>query len=267
MMLDRWWEPVHITSLSAMARCEAAYRYECTIPEDRESAAYRIGRAFHALCTGRDHLVKLYLGRRDKRNAEYREFLEGSAGSIVLSESEASVAYPLAQAVRDNEHARALLDRCTHFEEPLTGKLGGFPVEATPDCWSDDGLVLDLKSAVNGAIEAFQRRGARYGYLAQIDWYAELLRQTTGREYSERYVISADKKYPIPECVTVHRVTPEASEQGRKCWSLWLNKLRVCVDSGIWPGYAIGPVDWMPDPELVEASEEGESWEAEGGEG
>ncbi len=74
--------------------------------------------------------------------------------------------------------------------------------------------------------------------------------RANGYTADELYIIGVESSAPYP--VTVLKLTDDMIELGRKTYRLWLEKLRVCLDSDVWPGYTRTIVDfaapaWMAD--------------------
>jgi hypothetical protein len=83
-------------------------------------------------------------------------------------------------------------------------------------------------------------------YHAQIAWYAEGLARTmtyTPGAVDEVYVVAVEQKRPYP--VTVYPVTPGVLRAGREQCQLWLAELLACEQTGVFPSYAQGDVDWV----------------------
>lgn len=238
-----WSEPVHFSHLKYMADCPAAFKYAVDNVRD-DTAYFRIGRAFHRLALGIGERVMVYEGRRDDRCAEWRACKEEHADATILIASEWKVAKPMADAVLRDPVAAPLLKRCTQREREVSTRMLGFDCVGHVD--ASDEFVIDLKSDKDVSPVYFQRRGRRMGYLAQLDWYRNLM----GRPNLPCYCVAVGKK--PPHLVVVHKPTEAALEQGRQQWRGWLEMLRTCADSDIWPGYSSGIVEW--DAELDESA-------------
>jgi len=121
-------------------------------------------------------------------------------------------------------------------------------------------MLADLKTCRSAHPDWFQWDARKMGYHAQLDWYGNgLERRGEGRPM--RSFLVAVENTP-PHVVTIFEATERALLEGRKLWSLWFERLRVCEDSNEWPGYSQGAVPFdTPDSEGISLSIEGEDVE------
>jgi len=232
----RWWEPVHFSNLKHMAECAELYQWHCT-HDDPETAWARIGLAFHSRVLGGLEVV-CFEGRRDPRSREWQDFQREHSGSEILIASEYRVVAGMVESVMRHPIASSLLARCPIREEKITGTLIGFECEGRID-FRGPGLLGELKSDTVVRPDRWQRRVQYMGYPAQLDWYRTLLNSPNPEECYSIVVGKAP-----PHLVVVHHATERLLEDGRRAWRLWLEQLRVCADSGVWPGYSESIVEW-----------------------
>lgn len=242
-----WYLPVHFSNLKHMAKAAALYEYHAKTTEE-DTRDYRIGRAFHSMVLGGTKVV-CFDGRRDPRSKEWQAFQTENSGAEILIASEYEVALGMAESVLNHPQARAILDRCPVRELPITGKLLDLPCEGRIDLCGP-GIVAELKSDAIAQPDRWQKRAQYLGYSAQLDWYRTLLVADAPHlpitwapdETDECYSIVCEKTPPyLP---VVHHAKPRLLEDGRRSWRLWLEQLKTCIESGVWPGYAESIVEW-----------------------
>ena len=237
MMLDpaSKYLPVHFSNLKHFAQCAAKYQYACLHPSE-DTRDFRIGRAFHSLVLGGKRVV-CYEGRRDERSKDWQAFSQEHAHDEILIASEFSVATAMAESVLNHDTARKLLERCIKKEVTVEGTQLGLPCEGRVDGLGD-AVIVELKSDSVAQPDRWQRRAQFLGYAAQLDWYRTLL----GDLGEECFAIVSEKS--PPHLVVVHHATPRLLEEGRRCWRLWIEQLKGCIESDVWPGYAESIVEW-----------------------
>jgi len=89
-------------------------------------------------------------------------------------------------------------------------------------------------------------------YPAQVAWYRRGAR-ANGIDPKTLSLICVESTPPHP--VVVLRLPENVLEMGDRLCTLWLERLRVCEESGQFPGYAQSPIDlelpaWVMEEEV-----------------
>jgi hypothetical protein len=138
-------------------------------------------------------------------------------------------AHPVAASLLSD--SKAIVEQRIFWTDPETGiEMGG-----TPDYVSvRDGILLDLKTS--GLDDHRFRSWAARAFLhAQLALYSDGL-AAQGIEVTRRYWIMAEAAEPFD--VIVYEVSDTAIDEGRTRYRGWLERIRECTESGVWPGRA-----------------------------
>jgi hypothetical protein len=152
----------------------------------------------------------------------------------------------MADAVRANPEARALLTG-TREKTILFDSLG-IPCRVTPDVVGP-GCVVELKTTADASPRRFPWHALRMQYHAQLAWQIHGVRQSGQGTPDRAFIVAVESSAPY--AVTVLRLTDRALEHGERAFRLWMEQLKVCLESDRWPGYSDAIVDLdVPDDEL-----------------
>lgn len=201
--------------------CPLSYRLSVTgKAEDKDSAAYRFGRAAHKMILegpeafSRDFAIggpvnpktgKCY-GTDTKAFAEWLIENNFSADRVVTNE-ESEILSGMQQMVAQHPQAAVILDYGWP-ELVVRGDLHGVPCQARIDWLTHDtsgiNLIIDLKTVDD--ITWFQSDAYRYEYPHQFAFYRDLCHAITGEPFDVA-VIVVEKKAPFR--VGVWNIPPE----------------------------------------------------------
>ena len=237
--------PVHHSTLKRMALSPAHYLHAATHPSE-QTRPMRVGSLVHALVLG----GKYARWPGDRRAKGYAEFEAAAAGSLVVTTSEYDDAAPVAEAVLASKVAAPWL-RGRH-EVPLEWTIAGRRCATRGVDILGESHIGELKTTHVAAPHRFTWEAKRMAYHAQLAWYSgavEALDGTMPRGAEDALVIIAVETAP-PHPVVVYRLTPRAVDMGQRCNALWLEQLRVCEESGEWPGYVQDVVDLDVEEEV-----------------
>jgi hypothetical protein len=233
-------EPLRFSRLRRMAKSAAHF----AAYQDEDTASLRKGRALHSLLLGdaRDEVVAVCPPgmKRDLRHKAYQEWLKGHEGAEILTEAEAASVRGMRQSIERHPRALELLEGVREHTEYWTWL--GRACRGTPDVVSSRYLV-ELKTCRSSDPRQFPFEARRYHYHGQLAWYLNGLSIVRGaaRIPSEICIVAIESTVPYP--VTVFRVTDELLEQGERSLRLWMERLAVCEQSGVWPAYAESDVE------------------------
>lgn len=227
--------PVRQSNLKLMARSPAHYLHGAQHGIGKTNSLEH-GAAVDAMVYGTQPVLA-YPGAV-RRGAEYEAFRAEHPGAIILTRTEYDRAAAVARALQRNELAARIRDG--QRQQEIRWQIDGRDCIGTPDAFSDE-HVSDLKTCESSAPERFVWNVRRYAYHAQLAWYRNGL-LLSGRANPQACYLVAVESRP-PHVVTVFRLTERTLEQGTRAWRLWWERLRVCEQTGEWPGYAQTDVD------------------------
>lgn len=223
----------------------------------RDDASRRKGSALHSYLLGDAGKVCVYRdGRRDERTKKYQAFMADNPGKLILSPSEALPVEQMRAAIEEHPLAMRLLDGIR--ENTIDWIVGGYKARGTPDVVHLDGLPGDHRPGYRIGVElksdrcthprALMWHARQLHYHAQCSWYDHALACTMAyppQACDEWWIVGVENVEPFN--VTVLQVMPSMLKRGKKLWRGWLETVRACERSGVWPGYVSGPVQWEDD--------------------
>lgn len=252
---------VNWSRLRLMGKSPAHYFHGGT----RDSAALKLGGVAHLL-TLEPHLFEArYIVNDENRNSNafkaVKAFAE-QAGKVVLKQAEVDDARRIADAIRNNKDAAALLSK-GRAEVSCLWELAGdgfsFECKARLDWLCEDGTLVELKTCRDASPRRFGRQAAEMGYCGQLAWYERGRYSVEPGRRVERVpvVIAVESDEPYP--VTVFEVGPRELALGWDRCAAYLGKLSECQRLGKWPGYAEGRVPLQLPQWAMETFEEEEA--------
>lgn len=233
---------VNKSTLWYMRKSPLHYKHAVENP-GKDTPALRIGRAIHAAILTPDEFEAEYavepkIDRRTKEGKElYARFLMENEGKNTLSMEENETVQAIAEAVRKNREAAALLEGCV-TELPLlwTDEATGIACKCRVDALrKDKTIAVDLKTCQNADTDSFARDAIKYGYDVQAAHYLRGVKSINGNKPVEWYFIAVEKAEPY--AVNVIKAGDDFLDRGT--WQLisLMDKLQACRESNEWPGY------------------------------
>ena len=223
----------------------AHYRLAADAPPTPPTPACLLGQAVHALTLEGE---AAYLGRFavapegiDRRTTAgklaWAAFQNQAAGRAVLSADQDAAVIGMARAISRSRTASKLLARCTVRESTViwTDQATGTPCKARPDAMDPaSGLLIDLKSTADGALEAVRRDVAKRMYHGQLSFYRRGL-AATGHPAGPCVLVFVEST--PPHGVRVVALDDEALQAGDNLVDQLLRLHADCERTGAWPGY------------------------------
>lgn len=223
---------LRFSHLKAMGRSPA----HCAELRQRDIAptsAMSRGSAVHALVLGGPRVVAWEEGRQ-RRGKDFDAFAAANEDARILTAAEYETANRMAEAVKKNVLAMAVLGGVR--EQTIHWTARGIECRGTPDAAEYSSHVADLKTTVTAEPGRFTWLALRAAYHAQLAWYMDGIKAAGLGTPREAYVVAVEATRPHP--VTVLHLTARALEQGRALYSSWLERYRQCDLAGQWPEYA-----------------------------
>jgi len=228
-------------ALGDFRRCPLMYRRkEQGLVPERDTAAYIVGRAAHALILeGRKRYEREYaiggpinprtgqpFGAQTKAFAEWAE----RQSRPVLSDTHAALVEQMAAAVQNHVFARELFADGV-AEGVVRCEYGGHRCQARID-WINPVAgrgIVDLKTA--DELDSFEAAVRAFGYVHQVAFYRAVVAQVSGCVLPV-HIVAVEKREPF-RC-GVWQVTPTVLDQAQAENEAAMRDLRQCRESGAW---------------------------------
>lgn len=228
-------------ALNDFRRCPLLYRRkEQGLVPERDSAAYLVGRAAHALILeGRKRYEREYAvggpinprtgqpyGAQTKAFAEWAE----RQSRPVLSDTHAALVEQMAAAVHSHRFARELFAdgiaegvvRCAYAGHRCQARIDWInPVAARG--------IVDLKTA--DELDSFEAAVRAFGYVHQVAFYRAVVAQASGHLLPV-HIVAVEKREPF-RC-GVWQVAPAVLDQAQVENEAAMRDLRQCRETGAW---------------------------------
>lgn len=206
-----------------------------------DSPAFNLGSAVHKLVLEKEDFedefaVAPLVDKRTKiGKATWQEFVDSSDGKIVLTAQEYEIAEEMTKAVESvKASAKFLKDGIA--EESYFGELEHVPCRCRPDYYNKKlGLVIDLKTTVDGSAKGFASSVAKFNYHIQVAFYTDLMR-SLGHVVNKFLFICVEKSFP--HLVSFYELDETAIELGRTKYKELLELYKYCKEKDEWWGYA-----------------------------
>ena len=228
---ERRQRQIRFSDLKVIGQSPAHYHHRMTT-ESPKKRAMSVGTVAHAMLLGGER-VEVYEGKRDARVKAWQEFEAAHADAVIVSPSEYAAAHGCAEAVRNHREAMALLEGEHEVELPewdFAGRAcGGRPDVVHPQ------RIVELKTTACADPFRFPRHATKMAYHAQLAWYLDG-HASNGGQATDAWIVAVEQA--PPHVVTVFQLRDRVLEFGRRLYVGWVETLRNCEDSGVWPGYS-----------------------------
>jgi len=234
-------EPLRFSALRRMSQSPA--HYLAAIQPD--SSAIDIGNAADSLILGDGPGVIGYHEGKVRRGKDWEAFEAAHAGKLILTATEYAKAAGMAEAVAAHADATRLLTGI--IRQTREWELLGYRCRGTPDV-DGGGFLTDLKTGETSDPRRFPWKVRDFAYHAQLAWYQDGTELAGLGRPDDCYIVAVEQT--PPHVVTVFQLNPHALDLGRRLYRLWLEHLKICDESGEFPGYSQSIVDLdLPDPD------------------
>jgi hypothetical protein len=227
-------------------------RFEDSYIKGRKSlelSVLNVGTATHLLALEPDQFDDRFYTlpeghRRDKRTEAHREQLAQANGRTMLTYSEYAMVLGMAESLRRNPKAKALLGGQKLVETSIfwRDKEHDVNLRCRPDVVRDDGIIVNLKTAASAKPEAFFRSAFDLHYDLSVAMECRGFEAASRRAAAEYIFLVIEKDPPhIIEAYNSFEKIPGQSlsyrELGEKRLRILLEKYKACVASNRWPTY------------------------------
>lgn len=237
-----------------------AHYYQTYLAPDREpfdTAAFRLGRAFHVACSEPDTFFDRYIvapGSIDRRTTDgkrrWADFEAVAQGKTILQERPAQ--YEDGRKARTLSYEQVMRMRDALMAHPIAAHLmqagkaeqvilvddyqTGTPCKAMLDWLPNAGrFILDFKSTDDASPAGFRRSVIKYGYDRQAAFYTDAMWANTGHEYT--FIFAAVETRP-PFLCELYAIQPDGLQGAREQIQNALQAYNNCLQTGVWHGYS-----------------------------
>ena len=236
-------QPLRFSDLKRMAQSPAHYAYAAV----ESSRAIMVGTAADTLILGGQVLAYPGAVRRGKEWEAWQAAQDPEA--LIVTRTELEAAEGVARAVERHPDAKALLQGVRR--DTLYWSNQGRACRGTPDVRTAR-FLTDLKTSETSDPRFFPGKVRRFAYHAQLAWYRDGCERAGLPRPEECYIIAVEQK--PPHVVTVYVLTEHILELGARLCRLWFEQLKLCEESGTFPGYSQSLVE-LDLPEFDDATD------------
>lgn len=208
--------------------------------EDTDSKV--LGHALHVMILepelfAKEHAVMPKINRRTtKGKEEYALFIQENPDKIVLTQEQYNKMYAMTHHMRQHKIVHTLLENA-QFEKSIfwTDKETGLQFKARPDIWSNK-MIVDLKTTKDINPGLYKNSAYRYGYYLQCGMFFEAC-EAIGKPIDMFAHLAIEKEEPYVPAVFI--MDEKAIEFGREQFNVYKRRIRECMETDNWPGYAV----------------------------
>lgn len=218
----------------------------------KQTKSLRIGNASHVLALEPKKFDEQYFVMskdtvRNPKSGKYKEILGQAEGRIVLSKKEHTQVIGMADAIRRNKTALALLDSPGLIESSIFWEEGGIKYRCRPDFMRNDGLIIDLKTAASVRQKAFERSADDKYYALSVALTCRGYKALYGKEPQNYIFLCVEQDEPhLIEAYDSFRPFDAFGTSYLDVGNALLDKAvaiyKACNDNNHWPGYNEKPI-------------------------
>ena len=215
----------------------------------KPSAAFDMGTAVHTLVLEPHRSKTVWCGPETRRGNAWKEQKDAAdaEGAVLLTEADYHQAVDMANAVRSNAAAAALLSGDLLVEASVFSRdeVIGVDTRCRPDGWRRDiAAVIDLKTTIAPSPEAFAKQAGNLGYHIQDQFYRRTM-MLDGHEVDRFIFIAVGKDAPYP--VGVYELDEESLREGDLAVQYALEQYAGALKSNVWD-YGYGDLQTLRIP-------------------
>lgn len=234
------------SGLDLIRKAPALFKWRRENPQE-PTPAMRLGTLTHSAVLEPDSFASSVIAlpegidrRTSAGKAEWNAFeIEANGREIITAEEMAKL-----EAIRDAVHAhpaaaKALAGSPT-IEQSIFWDIDDVACRCRPDCVTERGVIVDLKTTRDASPDGFAKSIASYRYHVQAAYYSDGYEAAFG-EAPRGFVFIAVETEP-PYLVGVYVASAQMILRGRSAYEADLETFRRCRDADEWPGYSDTPL-------------------------
>lgn len=204
--------------------------------------AMRLGSGFHALVGEPALFSRLFVKspKFDRRTTIGKqaslEFEMAHQGKTILSEDDYAAMDGMLSSILNHKLALSCLTGGVSEISAFTiDEESGVGVKSRPDYFRNSSVIVDIKTAVDGSIDSFQRTLLPYGRHIQTALYLDVMSAVTGQKLDDLIHLVVEKEPPY--AISVYALDDSSIEQGRREYKALLKSLAMCRQINEFPAY------------------------------
>lgn len=243
------------SGLKEALRSPKHFYYQFVLGNSRkETPALELGRVIHAAVLEperfiRDMVTKPKFDLRSRfGKSKAEQWLAENENKIHVDEKTHEVVLGILNSLSANKTISAMLSKsATEVSGFGYDPKTGLKLRIRPDAFLQaEGMILDIKSAVDASEKAFKRAVWDYGYYLQAAFYCFVASQIEGRKIEMFRWVVCEKSPPYD--VAVYECDPAWMEIGEMDVRRALNRIDECLRTGVWYGYQRDGSEWLSPP-------------------
>ena len=235
------------SGLDLIHRAPALYKWRRENPQE-PTPAMRLGTLTHTAVLEPEKLAASIIAtpKIDRRTsagkAAWESFLIASEGKELVDPDEMEKLAAICDAVRAHPAAAKALAGSPVIEQSIfwTDPTTGIDCRCRPDCVTQQGVIVDLKTTRDASPDGFAKSVAQYRYHVQSAFYSDGYRAAFGQPPKGFAFIAVETEAPY--LVAVYVASVDMIERGRLAYQSDLETLRECLAADTWPGYSSSPL-------------------------
>jgi len=215
-------------------KASPSYRFEN--PQE-ETTAFTWGKAVHSMVEHRAHEtpdIAVFRDGKTRGSKAFKAFEANNKGKILLLESEFDSTSNAFDSLNFNDEVREALDGSV-FEASWfwTDKETGLKCKIRSDIYQPETHhVYDLKTTHTCSRRAFAYDSRKYGYTHQAAFYADGIKQITGKRPDFFFILVAKS---APHKTAMVEVDHALIDHYIKLNRFYMRQYADCLESGNWP--------------------------------
>jgi exodeoxyribonuclease VIII len=166
------------------------------------------------------------------------EWLKNNGHRTIVEREEWTDIHAMRDAAMAHKAAGFFLRKPGRAEVSIywTDEVTGLLCRCRPDFWTDDNIVVDLKTTEDASPDEFARSVAKWRYHVQDPFYRDGITAATGKLPRAFVFIATEKSKP--HATAVYALTAQDIELGRMEYRKDLNAYAEAMRTDTWPAYA-----------------------------
>ncbi len=154
----------------------------------------------------------------------------------ILMEDDYTIISNMAEEVNAVKSARDLLNLKGNVEESIYLEIDGVKIKIRPDKYTKNGVLIEVKTTKNAHPNSFRKDCLNYYYDLQPALYTDVLKEISGTEYKDVFIIAVENNYPYA-CQVYSCSELGFIDIGRGRYQKAMEIYKECLKSGKYPGY------------------------------
>lgn len=234
------------SGLDLIRKAPALFKWRRENPQE-PTPAMRLGTLTHSAVLEPDSFANSVVARPegiDRRTsagkAEWNAFEIEANGREIIAAEEMAKLEAIRDAVRAHPAAAKALAGSPTIEQSIFWEIDDVACRCRPDCVTERGVIVDLKTTRDASPDGFAKSIAGYRYHVQAAYYSDGYEAAFGEAPRGFVFIAVETESPY--LVAVYVASEAMVIRGRADYLADLETFRRCRDADEWPGYSAAPL-------------------------